>query len=143
MKTGARRKTIASDRTPPPSHNDLDESTYNNQNTQQQQQQMLLLNDAVDRSEDEEDDESDEDYEDQSGDLENEPDVNERPKLAEGFYEIESVRKKRSRKVFYFFIYDFFVNYLQFCYLFIRMHFTYLCFFVVFEWIASDGLIVE
>ncbi|KAK9056053.1 hypothetical protein SSX86_027140 [Deinandra increscens subsp. villosa] len=121
MKGGAgRRKSISSDRPPPPPppprpRNDAvppgnNEAEYYDQNGGEQQQQPWLLNDGGgDRYEDEEDDEFDEDYEDQSGDLENEGDVNgggevegeeavERPKLAEGFYEIESVRKKRSRK---------------------------------------------
>ncbi|KAL8192214.1 hypothetical protein R6Q57_027881 [Mikania cordata] len=107
MKAAGRRKSMSSDRPPPPRvRNDIvsDEAAYYEQNEEQQQ---LLLTDGVDRYEDEEDDEYDEDYEDQSGDLENEGDVNgaegegdERPKLAEGFYEIESVRKKRSRKVY-------------------------------------------
>ncbi|KAM0003504.1 putative chromatin remodeling & transcriptional activation CHROMO-DOMAIN family [Helianthus debilis subsp. tardiflorus] len=119
MKGGARRKTTASDRPPQPqpqpprSRNDVvptgnDEPEYYNQNTEQQQQrQLVVVNDGEqERYEDgDEEDEYDEDYEDQSGDLENEnggegeaEDVDERPKLAEGFYEIESVRKKRSRK---------------------------------------------
>ncbi|KAI3800661.1 hypothetical protein L1987_28755 [Smallanthus sonchifolius] len=111
MKGVARRKSVSSDRPPPPRvRNDLaspgtDDARYYEQKGEQKQQ-LLLLNDGSDRYEDEEDDEYDEDYEDQSGDLENEGDVNEgdggdgdeRPKLAEGFYEIESVRKKRSRK---------------------------------------------
>lgn len=108
---GAKRKSISSDPPPPPTRvrNDADETDYYQQNgdQQQQQQQMMMLNDGRDRYEDEEDDEYDEEYEDQFGDLENEgegegdgdgEDQDERPKLAEGFYEIESVRKKRSRK---------------------------------------------
>lgn len=68
----------------------------------------MPLNDGGDKYEDEEEDEYDEEYDDQYGDHENEgdggeaEDADERPKLAEGFYEIESVRKKRSRKVYCF-----------------------------------------
>lgn len=112
MKGGAKRKSISSDPPPPRVNNDLvssanDKSDHYNQNgEQQQQQQLLLLNDGGDKYEDEEEDEYDEEYDDQYGDQENEggggdgdgEDADERPKLAEGFYEIESVRKKRSRK---------------------------------------------
>ncbi|KAI3709813.1 hypothetical protein L2E82_39580 [Cichorium intybus] len=115
MKGGAKRKSISSDPPPLRVHNDLvspgnDKAEYYKQNGEQQQQ-LLLLNDGGDKYEDEEDDEYDEDYDDQFGDHENEggggdedggegegEDADERPKLAEGFYEIESVRKKRSRK---------------------------------------------
>ncbi|XP_076940251.1 chromo domain protein LHP1-like [Bidens hawaiensis] len=109
MKGGARRKTTGSDRPPQP-RTDPDPTEY----YVEQQQQVALSNDGGgDKYEDEEDEEYDEEYEDQS-DNEPEADVNnnininnsnnndndgdERPKLAEGFYEIESVRKKRSRK---------------------------------------------
>lgn len=108
MKGGVKRKSISSDPPPPRVHNDLassgnDKSEYYNQNGEQQQQ-LLPLNDGGDKYEDEEEDEYDEEYDDQYGDHENEgeggeaEDADERPKLAEGFYEIESVRKKRSRK---------------------------------------------
>ncbi|CAI9293046.1 unnamed protein product [Lactuca saligna] len=108
MKGGVKRKSISSDPPPPRVHNDLaspgnDKSEYFNQNGEQQQQ-LLPMNDGGDKYEDEEEDEYDEEYDDQYGDHENEgeggegEDADERPKLAEGFYEIESVRKKRSRK---------------------------------------------
>ncbi|XP_076901548.1 chromo domain protein LHP1-like isoform X2 [Bidens hawaiensis] len=104
MKGGAKRKS--SDRPLPP-RTDVDPTEYHVE--QQQQQQVVLSNDGGGGDNKYEDEE--EEYEDQS-DVNNEPepeaDVNnnnnnngdgdERPKLAEGFYEIESVRKKRSRK---------------------------------------------
>ncbi|CAH1448793.1 unnamed protein product [Lactuca virosa] len=108
MKGGVKRKSISSDPPPPRVHNDLvspgnDKSEYYNQNGELQQQ-LLPLNDGGDKYEDEEEDEYGDEYDDQYGDHENEgeggeaEDADERPKLAEGFYEIESVRKKRSRK---------------------------------------------
>ncbi|XP_071697512.1 chromo domain protein LHP1-like [Rutidosis leptorrhynchoides] len=101
MKGGARGKATSSDQ-PPSQRIGNDDSEYLDQNSEQQQQHQLSLNDVSDRYEDEEYgdyDEDDEEYEEQFGDLENENEAeDERPKLAEGFYEIESVRKKRSRK---------------------------------------------
>ncbi|XP_024992852.1 chromo domain protein LHP1-like [Cynara cardunculus var. scolymus] len=114
MKGGGRRKSISSNPPPPPPqvHNNLVspgnvDAEYYKRNGEVQQQ-LLLLNDGGDKYEDEEEDEYDEEYDDQFADQENEggegegegegEDGEERPKLAEGFYEIESVRKKRSRK---------------------------------------------
>lgn len=61
---------------------------------EQQQQQPPVQNDETDVG-NEYDEMYGEDYEDY------EEEVLEKPKLAEGFYEIEAVRKKRVRKVYF------------------------------------------
>lgn len=109
---GGRRKSISSD-LPPRNDVVFDEADYYEQNSE--------LNDGIDKYEEKENEEDydyDQDYEEgHSGDLDNDGVGGEgggggdgdggdgedgRPKLAEGFYEIESVRQKRSRKVYYF-----------------------------------------
>ena len=85
MKGGARRRTISSDLQPP-------------------QQSM---NDSEDEYDEEEGEDYEEDDQTADGDVhggadggENSGDEEERPKLAEGFYEIEAVRRRRIRKVY-------------------------------------------
>nr|XP_043619384.1 chromo domain protein LHP1-like isoform X2 [Erigeron canadensis] len=98
MKGGPRRKTDQ------PQLHRVRSDVVSSESEQNREQQM---NDAIDhRYEDEEeeddddddDDEYDEDYEDQFNENEDDDEQGGRPKLAEGYYEIETVRKKRSRK---------------------------------------------
>lgn len=114
MKGGARRRTMSSDLRSPPSQsvkydiNDqgIDQLQHGKQKREQEQQQSMNDGEEGGNEYDEEEDEEYED-EDQSGDVdfhgggadgdESKGD-NERPKLAEGFYEIEAVRRKRIRK---------------------------------------------
>ncbi|KAJ0502590.1 hypothetical protein HanHA300_Chr11g0414691 [Helianthus annuus] len=81
MKGGARRKTLTSDLHPPlnPLHSEIVDHQVNDNNNGGE-------NGANDHEKEENEDAADE---------------QERPKLAEGFYEIEVIRKKRIRKLTY------------------------------------------
>lgn len=115
MKGGGRRRTITSDLRSPPSHSVHYETTDQENDQVQYDKQQQSMNDGDDGG-NEYNEEEDEEYEDedQSGDVdftgggadggESNGD-NERPKLAEGFYEIEAVRRKRIRKVYYTFLF--------------------------------------
>ncbi|CAI9269238.1 unnamed protein product [Lactuca saligna] len=108
MKGGGRRRTITSDLRSPPSHSVHYETNDQENDQVQYDKQQQSMNDGDDGG-NEYNEEEDEEYEDedQSGDLDftgggadggESKDDNERPKLAEGFYEIEAVRRKRIRK---------------------------------------------
>ncbi|XP_024984122.1 chromo domain protein LHP1-like [Cynara cardunculus var. scolymus] len=113
MKGGARRKTISSELPSPQQHsfqsaiNDQgnDQVEYDERMREQEHQQ--LLNDGEDggnQYDEEEGEDCEEDDQSGDGDIHGGADEGEhngdeeRPKLAEGFYEIEAVRRKRIRK---------------------------------------------
>ncbi|KAL4561512.1 hypothetical protein LXL04_033679 [Taraxacum kok-saghyz] len=115
MTGGARRRALSSDLRSPPSHpvqseiSDLGNEEVDNEKQKLEQEQQQSMN-GGDEGGNEYDEEEDEEYqaEDQSVDVnfqgEEQADGdeskgdNERPKLAEGYYEIEAVRRKRKRK---------------------------------------------
>ncbi|KAI3697334.1 hypothetical protein L6452_30280 [Arctium lappa] len=89
-----RRNTIAA----ASEQNSLQNPIHHQHNSLQiEQQEQPPMNDAVNEFDD---DEEGEDHDDQSGDGggENDGDEEQRPQLADGFYMVEAVRRKRTRK---------------------------------------------
>lgn len=106
MKGGARRRPITSDLRSPPQHpvqNEVnhqvnDQFEYGKQKRALEQQQSMNGGDYAGNEYDEEEKEDYDEDDDQSGDVDVDANGGERPKLAEGFYELETVRRKRIRK---------------------------------------------
>ncbi|KAJ9558277.1 hypothetical protein OSB04_012891 [Centaurea solstitialis] len=90
---------------PPPPQNPVQNAIGDQRNHQQQQ---AMMNEGEEDAVNEFDEEEGEDYDHSGGEEEEE----ERPQLAEGFYEIEAVRKKRIRKP------DLFVDFVAFEFVF-------------------------
>ncbi|KAK9068800.1 hypothetical protein SSX86_012916 [Deinandra increscens subsp. villosa] len=102
MKTGgARRKTITSDLPPQRVKNEIgdqvNDQVQSGKRNRRKEQQRRPMNDAENGGNDY-DEEENEDVEEEDARSEDKNGGEERPKLAEGFYEIETVRKIRIRK---------------------------------------------